>query len=368
MAEVFLETKNLSVGYGTTVILDGVELTISPGEILTVIAPNGVGKSTLLKTLIRQLPAISGVVMLDHQPLAAYAERDLARKSAAVLTGRPEPEKMTCEEVVSAGRYPYTGRLGILSADDRLAVEEAMSLVRVLPLRDRDFNCLSDGQRQRVLLARAIAQDPKLLVMDEPTSFLDIRHKLEFLYLLKELVRQKQIAAVLSMHELDLAQKFSDTVLCLRDGHVDRIGPPEEIFSGGYIGQLFQVEFGTYNECFGSPEPPRISGTPRVFVIADGGEGIPLYRMLNRKGIPFAAGILFENDVELPVASALASAVITAKAFEPVPDETVEKAGALLLTCDSVLCPLQHFGTYNKANEALYQMACEYHLIGSILS
>ena len=147
MAEVFLETKNLSVGYGTTVILDGVELTISPGEILTVIAPNGVGKSTLLKTLIRQLPAISGVVMLDHQPLAAYAERDLARKSAAVLTGRPEPEKMTCEEVVSAGRYPYTGRLGILSADDRLAVEEAMSLVRVLPLRDRDFNCLSDGQR-----------------------------------------------------------------------------------------------------------------------------------------------------------------------------------------------------------------------------
>lgn len=363
MANVFLQASNLSAGYGTTVILDGVDLTLSPGEILTVIAPNGVGKSTLLKTLIRQLPALSGVVTLDGRDLSSYPGRELARKSAAVLTGRPEPEKMTCEEVVSAGRYPYTGRLGILSNEDRLAVEEAMALVRVLPLRNRDFNCLSDGQRQRVLLARAIAQDPKLLVMDEPTSFLDIRHKLEFLHLLKELVRTKQIAAVLSMHELDLAQKFSDKVLCLRDGHVDRIGSPEEIFTGGYIEQLFQVEFGTYNEQFGSLEPPKVSGTPRVFVIAGAGEGILLYRMLNREGIPFAAGILFENDVELPVASALASAVITAKAFEPIADKTLEQAKALMLSCEKVLCPLQHFGTYNKANEALYRLARDRELL-----
>ena len=270
---------------------------------------------------------------------------------------------MTCEEVVSAGRYPYTGRLGILSQDDILAVEEAMRLVRVLPLRDRDFNCLSDGQRQRVLLARAIAQDPKLLVMDEPTSFLDIRHKLEFLHLLKKLVREKQIAAVLSMHELDLAQKFSDTVLCLRDGHVDRFGPPEEIFTGGYIEQLFQVEYGSYDTRFGSLEPPPVSGPPRIFVIAGGGEGIPIYRTLHRKGIPFAAGVLHENDLDYPVASALASVVISERAFEPIGEEAFEKAKAVMLSCRQVICPLQHFGSVNRRNEALLTLARENSLI-----
>lgn len=359
----FLHTDELSAGYGATVVLDGVEVALSPGEILTVIAPNGMGKSTLLKTLIRQLPALSGAVYLDGLSLTSYTERELAKKSAAVLTGRPEPEKMTCEEVVSAGRYPYTGRLGILSAADIQAVEEAMELVHVLPLRERDFNRLSDGQRQRVLLARAIAQNPKLLVMDEPTSFLDIRHKLEFLHLLKNLVREKQIAAVLSMHELDLAQKFSDTVLCLRDGHVDRFGTPEEIFSGGYIEQLFQVEYGSYDGRFGSLEPPHISGSPQVFVIGGGGTGIPVYRALNRKGIPFAAGVLQENDLEYPVAAALASVVVSEHAFEPVGEEAVEKAKAILLACREVICPLPGFGSDNRRNEELLILARENNLL-----
>ena len=250
----YLRTEHLRAGYSGKVILNDTELSVSPGEILTVIAPNGAGKSTLLKTLIRQLPALSGTVRIDGRDLPALSGRELATRSAAVLTGRIEPERMTCEEVVSAGRYPYTGRLGVLSEKDRAVVREAMELVNILPLRNQDFNCLSDGQRQRVLLARAIAQEPKLLVMDEPTSFLDIRHKLEFLHILKTLVKEKQIAAVLSMHELDLAQKISDTIVCLRDGRIDRIGPPEEIFAGDYIGQLFQVEFGKYDPYFGSVE------------------------------------------------------------------------------------------------------------------
>ena len=363
MPDNYLHTKDLSIGYGTSVVLDGVEISLSPGQILTVIAPNGMGKSTLLKTLIRQLPALSGTVYLDGLSLTLYSERELAKKSAAVLTGKPEPEKMTCEEVVSAGRYPYTGRLGILSPDDILVVEEAMRLVRVLPLRDCDFNCISDGQRQRVLLARAIAQDPKLLVMDEPTSFLDIRHKLEFLHLLKKLVHEKQIAAVLSMHELDLAQKFSDTVLCLRDSRVDRFGTPEEIFTGGYIEQLFQVEYGSYDTRFGSLEPPPVSGEPKVFVIAGGGEGIPIYRTLHRKGIPFAAGVLHENDLDFPVAIALASVVISEHAFEPIGEDAFVKARTVLLSCRQVICPLQHFGTMNRCNETLLDLARENNLL-----
>ena len=154
----YLRTEHLRAGYSGKVILNDTELSVSPGEILTVIAPNGAGKSTLLKTLIRQLPALSGTVWIDGRDLTSLSGRELATRSAAVLTGRIEPERMTCEEVVSTGRYPYTGRLGVLNEKDRAVVREAMELVNILPLGNQNFNCLSDGQRQRVLLARAIAQ------------------------------------------------------------------------------------------------------------------------------------------------------------------------------------------------------------------
>ena len=362
----YLRTEHLSAGYSGNVILNDTELSVSPGEILTVIAPNGAGKSTLLKTLIRQLPALSGTVWIDGRDLTSLSGRELATRSAAVLTGRIEPERMTCEEVVSAGRYPYTDRLGVLSEKDRAVVCEAMELVNILPLCNQNFNCLSDGQRQRVLLARAIAQEPKLLVMDEPTSFLDIRHKLEFLHILKTLVKEKQIAAVLSMHELDLAQKISDTIVCLRHGRIDRIGPPEEIFAGDYIGQLFQVEFGSYDPYSGSAELSPAPGEPRVFVIGGGGRGIPVYRQLCRMGIPFAAGILQKNDLDYPVASALASIVIAEEAFEPVKEETLHFAEKQIFACGHVVCALSSFGSLNAANETLFLLAKEQGLLISV--
>lgn len=158
------------------------------------------------------------------------------------MTGRIEPELMTCGEVVESGRYPYTGRLGILSEKDRSKAAEAMELIRVSELYDVDFTCISDGQRQRVMLARAICQEPEVLILDEPTSFLDIRHKLELLSLLKKLVIEKGLAVVMSLHELELAEKISDTILCIKDGRVDRTGTPGEIFSGDYINNLYGID------------------------------------------------------------------------------------------------------------------------------
>ena len=155
--------------------MDGIRIRVEAGEILCLIGPNGAGKSTILKTLIRQLQPIGGTVLLENTPLPDMKERELARKSAAVLTGRIAPELMTCEEVVAMGRYPYTGMLGILSDADREKVDETIRIVGMEEIRKKDFDRISDGQRQRVMLARALCQEPKLLVMDEPTSFLDIR-------------------------------------------------------------------------------------------------------------------------------------------------------------------------------------------------
>ena len=357
MSEAILCTEALSVGYGGSAVVEDIRLLAEPGRILTLIGPNGAGKSTILKTLIRQLPGVAGTVWLDGRELDSLSEREIARRSAAVLTERPEPELMSCEDVVSAGRYPYTGRLGILSPEDRAQVEAAMELVGVREIRDRDFNRISDGQRQRVLLARAICQEPKLLVMDEPTSFLDIRHKLDFLYLLKKLVRERKLAVVLSMHELDLAQKFSDRILCIRDGRIDRSGSPEEIFSGGYIERLYAVEHGSYDERYGSVEPSRQTETPRVFVLGGGGSGIPVYRRLQRMGVPFAAGVLTGNDMDLPVAEALASVVIREAAFEPVSGERVEEALALLASCRWLICCVERFGAENRENRRLLDYA-----------
>ncbi|MCR5577576.1 MAG: ABC transporter ATP-binding protein, partial [Oscillospiraceae bacterium] len=261
-----LRTEALAVGYGKKTVAEDISLLAEPGQILCLIGPNGAGKSTLLKTLLRRLPPLAGAAYLGERALDSLTERELAQNSAAVLTGRPAPELMRSAEVVALGRFPYTGRLGILSREDRQNVRESMEMTGTWELRDEDFTRLSDGQRQRVLLARAICQQPRLLIMDEPTSFLDIRHKLEFLHLLRRFVRQRGLAVVMSMHELDLAQKFSDRLVCMKNGRVDRVGTPGEIFSGDYIQRLFDVTEGSYDSLFGTAEPAGGGGEPRAFV------------------------------------------------------------------------------------------------------
>ena len=351
-----LYTDKLSVGYGDRTVVSDIALSAEPGQILCLIGPNGAGKSTLLKTLLRLLPPTAGAVYLEGKELRAYSERELARRSAAMLTGRPEPELMKSAEVVAAGRYPYTGRLGILSEEDRRVVRESMEKVGVSELADTDFTHLSDGQRQRVLLARALCQEPRLLILDEPTSFLDIRHKLDFLQLLRELVRERQLAVVMSMHELELAQRFADRLLCIRDGRVDRAGSPEEIFSGGYIEQLYGLARGSYDALAGTAEAGRMEGAPQVFVIGGGGSGIPVYRLLQRLGIPFAAGVLPENDLDTPTAKALGVQVITDRANEPVSAARADEALKVLASCEYAVCTTG-FGSVNRENRRLLEYA-----------
>ena len=353
MRDAILRTENLRVGYGERIVVDGVSLTVRGGQILSLIGPNGAGKSTILKTLLRQLPALAGTVRLDGRDLRQLSHLELARTSAAVLTERARPELMRCADVVAAGRYPHTGRLGLLSEQDRQIVRETMALVGVGEIAAQDFDRISDGQRQRVMLARAICQEPKLLILDEPTSFLDIRNKLEFLTLLRRLVLERQIAVVMSMHELDLAQTFSDLVACVTDGRIDRVGTPEEIFTSDGIRQLYDVAHGSFDPLSGAMLPQGKPEPPRVFVIGGGGSGVPVYRRLWRLGVPFAAGVLQENDLDYPAARALAAAVVSERPFEPVGAERLSEAMALLQTCRAVLCPLESYGSMNDRNRQL---------------
>ena len=174
----YCETQSLAIGYGAPLLRD-ISLQAECGRILAFIGPNGAGKSTLLKTLAGQLATQSGAVLLDGKTLTTYTPNARARKLALMLPHMARTELTTCFDVAAAGRYPYTGRLGILSDEDKQQVRDALHLVQADELAARDFTKISDGQRQRVLLARAVCQQPEILLLDEPTSFLDVKGKAE---------------------------------------------------------------------------------------------------------------------------------------------------------------------------------------------
>ena len=250
----YLKTTGLSVGYDGKALIRDVALSVQRGKIVTLIGPNGSGKSTILKTIVGQLPRIGGTVLLDGRELGACSRNEIARRMVILMTARMDPELMTCRDVVSTGRYPYTGRLGILRPEDREIVEQSLLQVDALSFADRPFQAVSDGQRQRILLARALCQQPELIVLDEPTSYLDIRYKLELLSILKRMVREKNLAVLMSLHELDLAARVSDTVVCVAGDRIDKVGKPEEIFTREYIAKLYHMEPGKYDACFDTLE------------------------------------------------------------------------------------------------------------------
>ena len=352
----YICAEDISVGYHNLPLIQKINLHVNRGEILTLIGPNGAGKSTILKSLIGQLKLVKGAVWLDGTSMGTMKEKEIALRMSVMMTGRVKTERMTCEEVVSMGRYPYTGKMGILTEKDWQIVRESLELVQGLELAEKDFEAVSDGQRQRVLLARAICQEPQVIVLDEPTAFLDIRHKLELLYLLKNMVREKKVAVLMSLHELDLAQKISDHIICVKgDNSIGRFGTPEEIFSGDYIKELFQIEKGTYLTDYGSVELEAVKGEPKVFVIGGNGSGIPVYRKLQRQGIPFAAGVLHENDLDYPVAKALAVQVISERPYEPIGEAAYEEALRVMEKCRTVICSVQEFGSGNLKNADLLQ-------------
>ena len=248
--EAYLQTEDLAVGYQGRTLIGEISLAVQRGRIVTLIGPNGSGKSTILKTIAGQLPRIGGAAYLDGEELRACSRNAIARRMAILMTARMDPELMTCRDVVSTGRYPYTGHLGVLRPEDKAIVEQSLRETDALDFADRPFQSISDGQRQRVLLARALCQQPELIVLDEPTSFLDIRYKLELLTILKTMVREKNLAVLMSLHELDLADRVSDTVVCVSGDRIDRIGTPKEIFTSDYIARLYHMEPGRYDPCF----------------------------------------------------------------------------------------------------------------------
>lgn len=244
MAQYYLTAKKMCVGYEGQPLIRDMDIALAKGEILTLIGPNGAGKSTVLKSIAGQLGLLGGVVYLGEASVSEMKRKELAERMSVLFTQKVRAEMKSCRDVVATGRYPYTGWFGVLSKEDNRIVDEVMELTRITDIGGRDFQKISDGQKQRVMLARALCQEPEIIVLDEPTSFLDIRYKLEFLSILKEMREERGLTVVMSLHELELAKIISDKILCLKGEYMERYGTPQEIFETDFIGRLYGLEEG----------------------------------------------------------------------------------------------------------------------------
>ena len=352
-----LELEHVAIGHSARPLVKDIDLAVHPGEVLVLIGPNGSGKTTLLRTTAGHLAPLAGTITISGTPAAIMPPRDRARTVAALFTERPRTELLTCKDIVEAGRYPYTGRFGILGEKDEDEVKRCMEATGCWTYRGRDFAHMSDGQRQRALIARALCQQPRVLILDEPTSYLDIRAQLDMLGLLRRYARERSVAIIASLHDIGLAQKAADTVVCVHDGMADDQGSPAEVFCRPRIATLYNLEPTAYNDTFGSFELGRAASTACVFVMAGGGTGTTCFRTLQRANIPFAAGVLYRHDVDGMLAESLAAHVVYAKDLEPVGDDDIERAEKQLAHCEALICCTDRFGSMYARNDKLLECA-----------
>ncbi|MXO66698.1 ABC transporter ATP-binding protein [Altericroceibacterium endophyticum] len=238
-----LELKQLTVGYSGPrgAVLSDQNLAVSPGSFICVLGRNGAGKSTLMRTISGLQPALAGAACLRDDDIAALRPQTRAQRIAVVLTERIASPGLTVDDVVAMGRTPFTDWRGRLSTEDRKLVTEALELARATPFSGRLFDDLSDGERQRVMIARAIAQTPQLMVLDEITAFLDLPGRVETMALLRDHARSSGSIVLLSSHDLDLSLQLADSVWLLDGTGGMRVGSASELIEAGDIGRAFDT-------------------------------------------------------------------------------------------------------------------------------
>lgn len=238
-----LRTAALSVGYRARrvhrAVLEGLDLTVHPGELVCLLGPNGVGKSTLVRTIARMQPPLAGTIEIGGLALARLSHFDLARRLGIVLTEPVAVGALSARRVVELGRYAHVGWLGRLTPRDRHVVEWAIDAVSAQAFASNDICTLSDGERQRIMIARALAQQPLLLLLDEPTAFLDLPSRVELMTLLRRLARDEQLAIVVSSHDLELTLRTAHTLWLITPEGKICVGEPADLVSNGALVNAF---------------------------------------------------------------------------------------------------------------------------------
>lgn len=360
-----IKVENLNFKYGDREILKEINLIFNTREFVAIIGPNGSGKTTLLKNISNVIVPDSGYIYLEKKLLNNYSPKELAKKMAVVPQDTSVDYNFSVYDLVMMGRNPYQDRWGRVNSKDREIVREVMELTDTLKFKSKKINELSGGERQRVIIARALAQKPEVLLLDEPTSSLDINYQGEIFDLLKLLNRELNLSIILVSHDLNLTSQYCDRLILLKEGSIYKIGTPEEVLTENNIKNVYQAEVTIKrNPLTARPyiiinparkERRKREADKKIHVVCGGGSGEFLLEELYNLGFNISCGVINQGDNDWVVAKKLNLDLAEIPAFAPIDEESLKYNSKLIMESDLIIVTDTPFGHGNIGN--LYLLA-----------
>ena len=365
-----LEIKDVDAYYGSVKILDGIDFSASHGELLGVIGPNGSGKTTLLRTISRILKPKVGTILLEGRDVQGMKDKEFSRNFAAVPQDTTINFDFSALDIVLMGRNPHLGRLELEGEKDIEIARRCMELTNCWHLAERPITELSGGERQLVIIARALTQEPKVLLLDEPTSHLDINYQIEIMELLKRLTSEEKLIVVAVIHDLNLAAQYCDRLALLHKGKIVSLGTQAQVLTAENIKNTFGADViikkhALTDHCFVSPVPSLLKRQNKneaeltIHLICGGGEGASLMHELCERGYRVTAGVVNMLDTDQEVAKLLNIPVVTEAPFSPITEEAFQAHLALIDKANVVVLCNTPFGYGNLKNLEVAERALE---------
>lgn len=364
-----LKIKNLSLGYNDErLVVKDISLDIEKQSFITILGPNGSGKSTLLKAISKLIKPSRGNIEVLSKDIFSINHNQLAKNMAVVHQENKIDFDFTVKDIVFMGRSPYLGRFEKERPEDIAIVNRAMELTETLGFGDRLINELSGGERQRVMIARSIAQSPSILLLDEPTSHLDIHHQIEILELLKKLNQEDGITIVLVLHDINLAARYSKKIAIMKDGQLVRYGPTREVITKDILRDVYEMEMSIEEKALGghinivplytTKSSSIDKESKHLHLICGGGSGWELVVELKKQGYGLSAGVLNIGDSDHRIIKELSIPVVEEEPFSPISTRAHLKNIELIDKCDEVIISPIPVGMGNLKNleAALYAL------------
>ncbi len=357
--------KDISFGYGSELLLKGINLTIPRGDFVGIIGPNGSGKSTLLKLITGVLIPQNGEICLNNQLISKISIKAMARQMAVVPQSTETIYNFSAYEVVAMGRYPHQGRWNKEGITDREIIQKVMEQTGTWQFRERGIQELSGGERQRVVIARALAQEPELILLDEPTSNLDINYQIEIFDLLQELNSQG-VTIVAVLHDLNLASQYCEHLAMLHQGKIYQYGTPDEVITVQNIQKVYNTAVVISYKYSGRPYVSLLSqrrlpelreDLPKIHLICGGGSGQEIISWLLEEGYHISGGVLNQGDSDWQVLVQNNRPVVEERPFSAISDATYAELLQMMDRSDQIIVADLPFGQGNLPNlEAALEM------------
>lgn len=357
-----LEVKGVSFAYNQKKILEDISFAVKEGEMLSILGPNGAGKTTLIRIISGFLPPLKGEILLGGVDIREISPKKRARRIAVLPQSEPPADYLTVKEMVLLGRIPYFSLFLGAGREDKEIVESSLAMVGMVEFQNRKMGQLSGGERQKILIARALAQQPQLLILDEPVVHLDLSHQLEILFLLKKLQEEQNLSLICVLHDVNLASYFSDKLLLLREGRAFAYGEPREVITQENLREVFDIHALVRSNPL-SARPyvsiihKRKGKGPPLHLIAGGGSGREIMERLTGEGYSLSLGVINVGDSDHETAVGLDIECVEEAPFAPITDETFNRALQLLKKAKAIIIAPLPFGWGNIKNLELAEIA-----------